>query len=177
MKKIIKLAVVVLILFSILGLSYTNVLSNAFESFSKVYAVTKTASSSISTKKTSSKSASGADMTELLARLINGEARGESYIGQVAVGAVVMNRVKSSKFPNTITGVIYQKGQFTCVTDGQFNKKIDKAATVYKAAREAINGSDPTNGALFFYNAKTTRSKWLYTRPTLKVIGKHTFAK
>ena len=84
--------------------------------------------------------------------------------------------MKSPDFPNTIAGVIYQKGQFSSVKDGQINKPFENEAQVKKAAQEAYNGSDPTNGALFFYNAKTTKSKWLYTRPTLKVIGKHTFA-
>ena len=125
---------------------------------------------------TSTTSSSGSDMTDLLARLINGEARGESYLGQVAVGAVVLNRVKSSEFPNTISGVIYQKNQFSCVTDGQFNKPIKKESTVYKAAKEAINGSDPSNGALFFYNPKTAKSQWLYSLKTVKVIGNHRFA-
>lgn len=137
-----------------------------------LYAAKETKASSVATKNPSS----GADMTQLVARLINGEARGEPYQGQVCVGAVLLNRVKSAEFPNTIAGVIYQKGQFTCVTDGQFNKPIDTKSTIYKAAKEAMNGSDPTNGALFFYNAKTTKSKWLFTLKTVKVIGKHTFA-
>lgn len=137
-----------------------------------IYAAKETKASSISTKNPSS----GSDVTQLLARLINGEARGEPYQGQVAVGAVILNRVKSPEFPNTIAGVIYQKGQFTCVTDGQFNKPIDKNSTIYKAAKEAMNGADPTNGALFFFNAKTTKSKWLFSLKVVKVIGKHTFA-
>ena len=116
-------------------------------------------------------------MLDLLARLVNGEARGEPYKGQVAVAAVVMNRVKSSEFPDTISGVIYQKGQFSCVTDGQINKAIDKDSTVYKAAREALNGADPTNGCVFFYNPKTSKSKWIFSRPTVITIGKHRFAK
>lgn len=137
-----------------------------------IYAAKETRSSSVSTKNPSS----GADVTQLLARLINGEARGEPYEGQVAVGAVVLNRVKSPEFPNTIAGVIYQKGQFSCVTDGQFNKPIDKNSTVYKAAKEAMNGSDPSNGALFFYNPKTAKSKWLFSLKTLKTIGSHRFS-
>lgn len=115
-------------------------------------------------------------MTDLLARLINGEARGESYQGQVAVGAVVLNRVKSSQFPNTIPAVIYQKGQFSCVTDGQFNKAIAKDSTVYKAAKEALSGVDPSNGALYFYNPKTAKSKWLFSLKTVATIGNHRFA-
>lgn len=148
-----------------------------FEFFPDVFATKKDQSSTSTDKQTdqSSKSTTG-DMVELLARLINGEARGEPYKGQVAVGAVIMNRVKSAEFPNTISGVIYQKGQFTCVTDGQINMEIAEGSTVYKAAREALNGSDPTNGALFFYNAKTAKSQWIYTRKVVLVIGKHTFA-
>ena len=136
-----------------------------------IYAQTKKAESSISTTK-----ASGDNMVELLARLINGEARGESYIGQVAVGAVIMNRVKDPSFPNTIAGVIYQKGQFSCITDGQFDVAIDEDSTVYKAAEDAMNGVDPTNGALYFYNPSKTKSKWLFSLKTTTTIGKHVFA-
>lgn len=118
----------------------------------------------------------GDDMVNLLARLVNGEARGEPYEGQVAVAAVILNRVKSPKFPNTIASVIYQKGQFSCVTDGQFNEPIDENSTVYKAAQEAMNGADPTNGALYFYNPSKTKNKWLFSLPTVKTIGKHVFA-
>ena len=135
--------------------------------------------SSISTKKNTDQSSitNSSDMQELLARLINAEARGEPYKGQVAVGAVVLNRVKSSSFPDTISGVIYQKGQFSSVTDGQINKAIDKDSTVYEAARDAINGVDPTNGCIYFYNPKTAKSSWIYTRPVVITIGKHSFAK
>lgn len=119
---------------------------------------------------------SGDNMVNLLARLINGEARGEPYEGQVAVGAVILNRVKSPKFPNTIASVIYQNGQFTCVSDGQINAPIDENSTVYKAATEAMNGADPTNGALYFYNPSKTKSKWLFSLKTTTTIGKHTFA-
>lgn len=137
-----------------------------------IYAADEKRASSIATKNPSS----GADITQLLARLINGEARGEPYQGQVAVGGVVLNRVKSPEFPNTIAGVIYQKGQFSCVTDGQFDKAIDPNSTVYKAAKEAMNGADPSNGALFFYNPKTAKSKWLFSLKTVKTIGSHRFA-
>ena len=139
--------------------------------FGFVYAQTQKAESSISTTK-----ASGDNMVELLARLINGEARGEPYIGQVAVGAVIMNRVKDPSFPNTIAGVIYQTGQFSCVTDGQFNVEIEEGSTVYKAAQDAMNGVDPTNGALYFYNPSKTKSKWLFSLKTVTTIGKHVFA-
>lgn len=123
-----------------------------------------------------SKENTGNDMVELLARLINGEARGEPYQGQVAVGAVILNRVKSPKFPNTISGVIYQNNQFSCIKDGQFDQPMEKDSTVYKAAQEAINGSDPSNGALYFYNPSKTKSKWLYALPKTATIGEHVFA-
>lgn len=96
--------------------------------------------------------------------------------GQVAVGAVIMNRVKSPSFPNTISGVVYQKGQFSSVTDGQINKPFENKEQIYKAAREAMNGSDPTNGALYFYEPKTAKSKWLFSLKTLTTIGSHRFA-
>lgn len=153
------------------SINYTNTFKTFFYTIKNNVIAAKTDQSSTSTNK-----ASTGDMVDLLARLINGEARGEPYEGQVAVGAVVLNRVKSSEFPNTISGVIYQKNQFSCIKDGQFNKAIDKKSTVYKAAQEAINGSDPTNGALFFYNPKTTKSKWLFSLKTVKTIGNHRFA-
>ena len=110
---------------------------------------------------------------DLLARLISAEARGEPYAGQVAVGAVVLNRVKSPAFPNTISGVIYQSGAFSCLQDGQFWKSVTDSA--YKAAREAINGSDPSGGAIYYFNPATATSKWIWSRPLLTVIGKHRF--
>lgn len=112
---------------------------------------------------------------QLMARAINGEARGEPYEGQVAVGAVILNRVKSSKFPNTISGVIYESGAFTAVTDGQINVPIKEDATVYKAARDAMNGWDPTGGAIYYYNPDTATNKWIWSRPVIKTIGKHKF--
>lgn len=136
----------------------------------KIFAVVTDESS------TSTNIPAGDDMVNLLARLVNGEARGEPYEGQVAVAAVILNRVKSPKFPNTIASVIYQKSQFSCVTDGQFNEPIDENSTVFKAAQEAMNGSDPTNGALYFYNPAKTKSKWLFSLPTTMTIGKHVFA-
>ncbi len=110
---------------------------------------------------------------ELLARLISAEARGEPYTGQVAVGAVVLNRVESPAFPGTISGVIYQSGAFTCIQDGQFWQPI--ADSAYKAAREAINGSDPSGGAIYYYNPKTASSTWILSRPVLTTIGNHRF--
>lgn len=110
----------------------------------------------------------------LLARCIYGEARGESYTGQVAVGAVVLNRVESSQFPNTISGVIYQKGAFTAVDDGQINLTPDQ--TAINAARDAMNGWDPTYGCLYYYNPATATSSWIFSRQTVTTIGRHVFA-
>lgn len=109
----------------------------------------------------------------LLARLISAEARGEPYVGQVAVGAVVLNRVSHSSFPNSISGVIYQSGAFTCLYDGQFNKAVSDSA--YKAARDALNGWDPSGGAIYYYNPKTATSKWIFSRPVITTIGQHRF--
>ena len=114
---------------------------------------------------------------QLMARAINGEARGEHYEGQVAVGAVILNRVKSSQFPNTIAGVIYQTGAFTAVADGQINVPIDEGSTVYKAARDAMNGWDPTGGCIYYFNPDTATNKWIWSRPHVKTIGKHRFCK
>lgn len=112
--------------------------------------------------------------TYLLARCIYGEARGESYTGQVAVGAVVLNRVKSPDFPNTISGVIYQKHAFTAVSDGQINLTPDQ--TAINAAKDALNGWDPTGGCLYYYNPVTATSEWIFSRETVITIGKHVFA-
>lgn len=114
---------------------------------------------------------------QLMARAINGEARGEPYEGQVAVGAVILNRVKSSQFPNTIAGVIYQSGAFTAVADGQINAPIDESSTVYKAAQDAMNGWDPTGGCIYYFNPATATNKWIWSRPVVKTIGKHRFCK
>ncbi len=110
----------------------------------------------------------------LLTRLIYGEARGESYAGQVAVGAVVMNRIKSASFPNTMSGVIYQSYAFTAVNDGQIN--LTPNATARKAALDAMNGWDPTYGALYYYNPATATSAWIFSRKTTVTIGNHVFA-
>jgi len=111
----------------------------------------------------------------LLARAINGEARGEPYEGQVAVGAVILNRVNNSSFPNTISGVIYQSGAFDSVSDGQINMAPSTTAT--KAARDALNGWDPSGGSIYFFNPATSTSKWIWSRPIVRIIGKHYFAK
>lgn len=123
------------------------------------------------------KTSSSTSDVQLMARAINGEARGEPYEGQVAVGAVILNRVKSSKFPNTIAGVIYQSGAFTAVNDGQINKPISEGSTVYKAARDAMNGWDPTGGCIYYFNPDTATNKWIWSRPVVKTIGKHRFCK
>ena len=114
---------------------------------------------------------------QLIARAINGEARSELYEGQVAVGAVILNRVKSSKFPNTIAGVIYQSGAFTAVSDGQINIPIASNSTVVKAAQDALNGWDPTGGAIYYFNPNTATNKWIWSRPQIKTIGNHIFCK
>ena len=120
---------------------------------------------------------SNASDIQLMARAINGEARGEPYEGQVAVGAVILNRVKSSQFPNTIAGVIYQSGAFTAVADGQINVPIEEGSSVYKAARDAMNGWDPTGGCIYYFNPNTATNKWIWSRPHVKTIGKHRFCK
>lgn len=114
---------------------------------------------------------------QLMARAINGEARGEPYEGQVAVGAVILNRVKDSRFPNSISGVIYQPGAFTAVSDGQINATISEDSTVYKAAQDAMNGWDPTGGCVYYFNPATATNKWIWSRPLIKTIGKHRFCK
>ena len=111
---------------------------------------------------------------ELLARLIHGEARGEPYVGMVAVGAVVLNRVKSSRFPGTIAGVIYQAGAFDAVADGQINLEPNQQSR--RAARDALNGWDPTGGCLYYYNPSTATSDWIWTREVRLNIGDHSFA-
>lgn len=118
---------------------------------------------------------SSRDYSNLLARLINGEARGEPYIGQVAVGAVVLNRVEHPSFPKTIPGVIYQPGAFTAVADG--NIYAPMTATPPKAARDALNGWDPSYGAIYYYNPAKTTNKWIWSRPITVKIGNHIFAK
>lgn len=159
MKEILKIFIIlILILSSIVGII---ILMNINVGKSEVYAA---------------KSSSASDL-QLMARAINGEARGEPYEGQVAVGAVILNRVKSSKFPNTIAGVIYEKGAFTAVADGQINVPIKEGSTVLKAAQDAMNGWDPTNGCIYYFNPDTATNKWIWSRPLVKTIGKHRFCK
>lgn len=156
MKKILKISLIILFVFFILFfLKKSNIKSTSLAS---------------------SNSGRTSDL-QLMARAINGEARGESYEGQVAVGAVILNRVKSSEFPNTIAGVIYEPGAFTAVSDGQIDVPIDENSTVYKAAQDALNGWDPTNGCLYYFNPDTATSSWIWSKTIVKTIGKHHFCK
>ncbi len=109
----------------------------------------------------------------LLAKCVYAEARGEPYTGQVAVAAVILNRVENASFPNTISGVIYQKGAFTAVTDGQIN--LTPNETAYKAAQDALNGWDPTYGCIYYYNPATATSSWIWSRQVVVTIGNHVF--
>ena len=158
MKKTLKIIITILIICTII-LSLIQIFE--FEKTNIVYAASSNSESDI----------------QLMARAINGEARGESYEGQVAVGAVILNRVKSPDFPNTISGVIYQPGAFTAVSDGQINQPIAENSTVYKAARDAMNGWDPTNGCIYYFNPNTATSKWIWSKTIVKTIGKHHFCK
>ena len=129
----------------------------------------------ITSSSSSSSSSNNSSNVNLLARVVYGEARGEPYTGQVAVAAVVLNRVKSSKFPNTIAGVVYQSGAFDAVADGQINMTPD--ATAKKAAQDALNGWDPSYGAIYYFNPSTATNKWIWSRPMTVTIGKHRFCK
>lgn len=110
---------------------------------------------------------------QLLARIISAEARGEPYLGQVAVGAVVLNRIEHPSFPDTLAGVVYQKGAFSCLLDGQFDKPIAESA--YSAARDALNGMDPSDGAVYYFNPDTATNSWIWSRPHIVTIGSHRF--
>lgn len=157
-----KIAKTILLIFAILGLILIG----------------KLISENLFTEKSVAASDSGTTSdVQLLARAINGEARGEPYEGQVAVGAVILNRVKAPNFPNTISGVIYQPGAFTAVSDGQINVALEDESTVVKAARDALNGWDPTGGAIYYFNPNTATNKWIWSRPHIKTIGKHRFCK
>ena len=109
----------------------------------------------------------------LLARIISAESRGEPYEGQVAVGAVILNRIAHPSFPNTLSGVIYQPGAFSCLTDGQVNATVTESAK--KAAQDAINGWDPSGGAIYYYNPAKSTNKWIFSRPVINTIGSHRF--
>jgi N-acetylmuramoyl-L-alanine amidase len=125
----------------------------------------------ISASGTTSTHSSG-DVT-LLARVISAEARGEPYAGQVAVGAVILNRIRHPSFPGSVAGVVYEPGAFSCMDDGQINQPV--ADSAYRAARDAMNGSDPSGGAIYYFNPATATSSWIWSRPLITVIGKHRF--
>lgn len=127
----------------------------------------------IFTKSNSPSALGGQSNLNLLARIISAEARGEPYTGQVAVGAVILNRIEHPSFPDTMAGVIYQKGAFTALEDGQFNQPVSESA--YRAARDALNGWDPVGGAIYYYNPKTATNKWIRSRPVVTTIGTHIF--
>lgn len=154
----------------------------AVKKFQKKYGLTQdgivgplTASKmGITLNKTSSSSTYNSNDRYLLAKIVYAEARGESYTGQVAIAAVVLNRVKDSRFPNTVSGVIYQPWAFTAVNDGQINLEPNQKA--YQAADDALNGWDPTYGSVYYYNPQTATSKWIYTTKKVTQIGKHVFA-
>ena len=122
---------------------------------------------------TGSSGGNGSGDVYLLAKVISAEARGEPYSGQVAVGAVILNRVEHPSFPNTLGGVVYEPGAFTCMVDGQIDQPI--ASSAYQAARDALNGADPSGGAIYYFNPVTATSAWIWSRPLLTVIGKHRF--
>lgn len=115
--------------------------------------------------------------SELLARIVHAESKGEPYLGQVAVAAVILNRIDSPDFPNTLAGVIYHPGAFEPVSNGTINQSVPNDASARKAAREALNGYDPTGGCLYFFNPDTATSKWIWSKTIVKTIGKHHFAK
>lgn len=118
-------------------------------------------------------SAAQSGEVDLLARVISAEARGEPYSGQVAVGAVILNRISHPSFPNTLAGVVYQPGAFSCMDDGQIDQPVAESAV--RAAREAMNGTDPSGGAIYYFNPNTATSGWIWSRPLIKVIGQHRF--
>ena len=122
---------------------------------------------------TSSGAAAQDATVNLLARVISAEARGEPYAGQVAVGAVILNRVEHPSFPSTVAGVVYQPGAFSCMLDGQIDQPV--AESCVRAAQEALNGSDPSGGAIYYFNPNTATSAWIWSRPLIKVIGNHRF--
>ncbi len=129
----------------------------------------------ISTSSSSSSSSVSQSDLNLLARMISAEARGEPYVGQVAVGAVILNRVRHPSFPNTISGVLYQSGAFSALYDGQFNEPV--ADSAYKAARDALNGWDPTGGCIYYYNPQTPTNQRIRTPPIVTTIGRHVFSR
>lgn len=154
----------------------------AVKKFQKKYGLTQdgivgpvtAAKMGISLSSSTSSSSYNSNDRYLLAKVIYAEARGESYTGQVAIGAVVLNRVKDSRFPNTVAGVIYQPWAFTAVNDGQIN--LEPNSKAYQAADDALNGWDPTYGCVYYYNPETATSKWIWSTKKVTQIGKHVFA-
>ena len=130
-------------------------------------------SQNIGSSQTGSSGGNASGDVALLAKVISAEARGEPYDGQVAVGAVILNRIAHPSFPNTLAGVVYEPGAFTCMVDGQIDQPI--ASSAYQAARDALNGADPSGGAIYYFNPVTATSAWIWSRPLLTVIGKHRF--
>lgn len=128
-----------------------------------------------SSSSSGSSNSSNSSSLNLISRFVYAEARGEPYQGQVAVAAVILNRVNDSRFPNTVSGVVYQSGAFTCVSDGQIN--LTPNETAKKAAQDAINGWDPTYGAIYYFNPNTATNKWIWSRPVTVTIGRHRFCK
>lgn len=151
------------------GLTADGIVGNAT---AKAMGISLGGTTSSSNTGTTSKGLSNSDLY-LLSCCVYGEARGESYTGKVAVAAVILNRVKSASFPNTVSGVIYQSGAFTCVSDGQINMGTNDECT--RAAQDALNGWDPSGGALYYFNPATATSKWIWSRPQITTIGKHIF--
>ena len=152
------------------GLAADGIVGNAT---AKAMGITLSGGSTASSNGTTSASSISNSDLYLLSCCIYGEARGESYTGKVAVAAVILNRVKSASFPNSISGVIYQSGAFTCVSDGQINLGTNDECT--RAAQDAMNGWDPSGGALYYFNPATATSKWIWSRPQIVTIGKHIF--
>ncbi len=159
--------------------NYGSLTTEAVKKFQKAHGLPVTGNADAKTLEkiglpsgTSSSSGSSSDY-HLLARIISAEARGEPYVGQVAVGAVVLNRVEHPSFPDSVSGVVYQPGAFTAITDGQINEAITESA--YRAAREALNGNDPTGGAIYYYNPSKTSNRWIRSRPVITQIGEHLF--
>lgn len=155
---------------------YGKITKEAVRDFQKAYGLSVTGSADSATLAKLNQMVGSKQITlDQLARIIYAEARGESFKGQVAVGAVVLNRVQSNAFPDSITEVIFQPGQFSAIRDGQYSLKPNQAA--YDAARSALNGWDPTGGALYYYNPHTATSSWSKSRPTLSSIGNHVFTR
>ena len=152
------------------GLTADGIVGNAT---AKAMGITLSGSGTTSSSDTTKPSSVSNSDLYLLSCCVYGEARGESYTGKVAVAAVILNRVASSKFPNSISGVIYQAGAFTCVSDGQINLGTNDECT--RAAQDAMNGWDPSGGALYYFNPATATSKWIWSRPQIVTIGKHIF--